>query len=136
MDNLHTWAPAKSILFPFSKRSSTACSVSKVTNPKPRERLVAWSRMIMCSLTSPYCVKKSLNSSAHLHQNRLTHNKHQWWIKTIMVKLPQTSLLNIKIKGLVSPSDTVEGIPPTKIFLVLKSLLPAAPFGIVLLIST
>lgn len=39
-------------------------------------------------------------------------------------------------KRLVSPSDTDDGIPPTKIFLVLKSLLPAAPFGIVLLIST
>lgn len=35
-----------------------------------------------------------------------------------------------------SPSFMVVGIPPTKIFLVLKSLEPIAPLGIVRLIST
>jgi len=34
------------------------------------------------------------------------------------------------------PSVTTAGIPPTKIFLVLKSLDPTTPFGIVRLIST
>lgn len=36
----------------------------------------------------------------------------------------------------VLPSVNVVGIPPTNIFLVLKSFKGAAPFGIVLLIST
>jgi hypothetical protein len=34
------------------------------------------------------------------------------------------------------PSVATAGIPPTNIFLVLKSLDPTAPFGIVRLIST
>lgn len=60
----YTCEPSISIFVPFDKRSSTACSVSNVTKPKPRERLVAWSLIIWCSFTTPYSEKNSLNSSA------------------------------------------------------------------------
>lgn len=44
--------------------------------------------------------------------------------------------LGVKKKVNTTPSVTEVGIPPTKIFFVLKSLDSAEPFGIVLLIST
>lgn len=76
-----TLVPANSILFPFDKSSSTASSDSKVTNPKPRDRLEAWSRMIWCSFTTPNLEKKSLNSSAVY-----LYNKNALTSDTLLVK--------------------------------------------------
>ena len=66
-----TWVPAISIIFPSDNISSTTSSLSNIINPKPRERLVSWSRIIWCSSTFPYLEKKSLNSSDYLNRPEL-----------------------------------------------------------------
>lgn len=123
-----TWEPFRSIILPFlANNSSTVFSASKTTNPNPRDRLVEWSRMISCSTTFPNFEKNSLNSSV-----KLSHQHVQYTYKIIIWASPWLGKQYIH----VIPSFKADGNPPTNIFFVLKSFRGAAPFGIVLLIST
>lgn len=83
-----TRVPSISIMFPLASILSTTFSLSNTINPKPLERLVAWSHIISCSTTFPYFEKKFLNSSKGLKikkENQQVNNICQLKASTLNV---------------------------------------------------